>query len=301
MSEPMKGVHCAVATPVDTDGVISTEMFLTHCRTLLDEGCHGLAPLGTTGEANSFGLSERLALLDAMIEGGIDASILIPGTAALSVTDTIILTAHAANMGTKGALLLPPFYYKEPDDEGLYRYYSRVIEGVGNDQLRLVLYHIPQISIVPISHDLIDRLMTAYPGIVCGIKDSSGDLENMQTMCSRFPDLAVFSGADPMMLDVLQAGGAGCITATSNVGPGPLRTVWDNWKDDTKTGVVDAAQDQIKAWRALANTYVQIPTTKAIIGRLRGDMTWANVRPPFVEISESERDDIFARMADLEK
>ncbi|MEP1696639.1 MAG: dihydrodipicolinate synthase family protein, partial [Paracoccaceae bacterium] len=212
----------------------------------------------------------------------------------------ITLTAHAANAGTKGALLLPPFYYKEPDDEGLYRYYSRVIEGVANDDLRMVLYHIPQISFVPISHDLIHRLMRAFPGIVCGIKDSSGDLENMQTMCRRFPDLAVLAGADPMMLDVLQAGGAGCITATTNVGPGPLRTVWDNWQDSTKAEVIDAAQEEIVAWRALANSYAQIPTTKAMIGRIRGDMTWTNLRPPFVEISDEERADVFAKMAALE-
>lgn len=301
MSEPMKGVHCAVATPVTSDGAIATELFLAHCRALLEEGCHGLAPMGTTGEANNFGMSERMELLDTMIARGIDPSVLIPGTAALSVSDTITLTTHAAKAGTKGALLLPPFYYKEPDDEGLYRFYSRVIEGVGNDHLRLVLYHIPQISFVPITHDLIDRLMTAFPGIVCGIKDSSGNLENMQTMCSRFPDLAVFSGADPMMLDVLQAGGAGCITATTNVGPGPLRTVWDNWQDPTKADVVDAAQEEIKVWRALANSYAQIPTTKAMIGRIRGDMTWANLRPPFVEISEAERADVFAKMAELGK
>lgn len=301
MSEPLRGVHCAVATPVTQDGAIATKLLLDHCRALLNEGCHGLAPLGTTGEANNFGLSERMALLDAMIEGGIDPSVLIPGTAALSVSDTITLTAHASDAGTKGTLLLPPFYYKEPDDEGLYRYYSRVIEGVGNDDLRMVLYHIPQISFVPISHDLIDRLMIAFPGIVCGIKDSSGDLENMKTMCSRFPDLAVFAGADPMMLDVLQAGGAGCITATTNVGPGPLRTVWDNWQDSTKTDVIDSAQEEIVAWRALANSYAQIPTTKAMVGRIRGDMTWANLRPPFVEVSEEERADVFAKMAELGK
>ena len=301
MTTLLTGVHCAIATPVTPDGTISTDLFLDHCRALLDEGCHGLAPLGTTGEANNFGLSERMALLDTMAEGGIDPALLIPGTAALSVPDTIALTSHATSAGTKGALLLPPFYYKDPDDEGLYRYYSRVIEGVGDDRLRLVLYHIPQISFVPISHGLIDRLMTAFPGIVCGIKDSSGDLKNMTTMCERFPDLAVFSGADPLMLPVLQAGGAGCITATSNIGAGPLRTVWDNWQDASKAGLVDAAQEEIKAWRALSTSYAQIPTTKAMIGRVRGDMTWANLRPPFVEISEAERADVFAKMADMGK
>lgn len=301
MTAPLRGVHCAVATPVAQDGTIATDLHLDHCRALLNEGCHGLAPLGTTGEANNFGLSERMSLLDAMIDGGIDPGALIPGTAALSVTDSVALTAHAVRAGAKGALLLPPFYYKEPDDEGLYRFFSRVIEGVGDDRLRLVLYHIPQISFVPFSHDLIDRLMTAFPGVVCGIKDSSGDLENMKTMCSRFPDLAVLTGADPLMLPVLQAGGAGCITAASNVTPAPLRTIWDNWKDPSKSAEIEAASADITAWRTLTTRYAQIPTTKAMVGRIRGDMTWANLRPPFVEISETERADVFATMAEMGK
>ena len=115
-----------------------------------------------------------MGLLDAMIAGGIDPGLLVPGTGALSVADTITLTTHAVKAGAKGALVLPPFYYKDPPDEGLYRFFSRVIEGVGENDLRLVLYHIPQLSFIPFSHDLIGRLMTAFPGIVCGIKDSSG-------------------------------------------------------------------------------------------------------------------------------
>lgn len=301
MAALLTGVHSAVATPVAPDGTIATDLFLDHCRALLDEGCHGLAPLGTTGEANSFGLSERMGLLDAMVEGGIDPGKLIPGTGALSVHDTILLTAHAVRTGAKGVLVLPPFYYKTPEDEGLYRFFSRVVEGVGDDRLRLVLYHIPQMSFIPLGHDLIDRLMSAFPGIVCGIKDSSGDLENMQKMCARFGDLAVFAGADPLMLQVLEAGGAGCITAASNIGAKPLRTVWDNWQNAAESARIEAAQEEIAALRKLSTSYAQIPTTKAMIGRIRGDMTWANVRPPFVEISASERADVFAKMADLGK
>ena len=299
MTAPLSGVHCAVATPVTADGTIATGLFLDHCRALLEEGCHGLAPLGTTGEASNFGLSERMGLLDAMAEGGIDPGTLIPGTGALSVPDTVSLTAHAVRAGVKGALILPPFYYKQPDDEGLFRFYARVIEGVGDDRLRLVLYHIPQMSVVPISHELIDRLVGAFPGIVSGIKDSSGDLANMQAMCARFPGLAVFSGADPLMLPVLQAGGAGCITAASNVAARPLRAVWDHWQDPARTADVDAAQQEIAAWRSLSTSHAQIPTTKAMIGRLRGDATWNHLRPPFVELTDAERDQVFTGMAAL--
>lgn len=292
----LAGVHAAVATPVTPDGDIVTDLFLAHCRALLDEGCHGLAPLGTTGEANNFGLSERMALLDAMADGGIDPASLIPGTGALSVPDTVALTSHAVKAGAKGALILPPCYYKEPDEEGLYRFYSRVVEGVGDDRLRVVLYHIPQMSMVPIPHNLIERLLAAFPGIVCGIKDSSGSLENMQAMCARFPDLAVFSGADPLMLPVLQAGGAGCITAASNLAAGALRRVWDNWQNTSKADGVAAAQKEIEAWRALSTRYAQIPATKSMIGQMRGDSTWANLRPPLVRLPEEQERDVFTRM-----
>lgn len=292
----LAGIHAAVATPVTPDGRIATGLFLAQCIALYAEGCHGLAPMGTTGEANSFGLSERMALLDAMAEGGIDPATLIPGTGALSVADTVALSAHAVKTGAKGVLVLPPFYYKEPRDEGLYRFYSRVIEGVGDDRLRLVLYHIPQISMVPIGHDLIERLMSAFPGIVAGIKDSSGDLENMAGMCRRFPDLAVFSGADPLMLPVLRAGGAGCITAAANLCAGALRRVWDGWRDPAAASAVEASQEEIRATRALSTRYAQIPLTKAMIGHRRGDMTWNNVRPPLVEVTKAEREEVFAEM-----
>jgi len=299
MTRAIEGVHCAVATPVDAAGTPQTRLLVEHCKALLNEGCHGLAPLGTTGEANNFGVSQRMELIEALVEGGIDAATMIPGTGALSVADTIERTAHSVRCGAKGALVLPPFYYKDPDPEGLFRFYARVIEGVGDDRLRLVLYHIPQMSMVPIGHDLIERLMAAFPGIVCGIKDSSGSLENMVEMCRHFPDLSVLSGADPLMLPVLQAGGAGCITAASNLGAQALRTVWDSWQEPGQADAVAAAQEKIIAWRTLTTSYAQIPTTKALIARLRGDLLWTNLLPPFVEIGEAERADVWAKMDEL--
>lgn len=300
MTHAIQGVHCAVATPVSGDGHPLPDLMATHCRALLEEGCHGLATMGTTGEANSLGVGQRMALLDALIEAGIPAGTLVPGTSTPATSDTIEITRHAVRAGAKGALLLPPFYYKAPGDEGLYRYYSMVIEGVGDDRLRLVLYHIPQMSAVPISHDLIERLMAAFPDIVCGIKDSSGDLENMKTMCQRFPGLGVLAGADPLMLPVLKAGGAGCITATSNLRADALRVVWENWRADGSSSEVDVAQASINSWRELAGTYAQIPTTKALVARARGDDRWCNLLPPFVPLSEAERKTVWDKAAVLD-
>lgn len=299
MTHAISGVHCAAATPVTADGAPDTDLYLTHCKALLDEGCHGIAMLGTTGEANSFGLRDRMALLDGLLAGGLDAATLLPGTSAPSVADTVELSRHAAQAGAKGVVLLPPYYYKNVSDEGLYRFYSRVIDGVGDDRMKVVFYHIPQVTQIPISHDLIDRLMTAYPGIVVGIKDSSGDLANMKAMCDRFPDLGVLAGADPLMLPVLQMGGAGCITATSNLRADALRVVWDGWDDPDKADQVAAAQDRINAWRDLSGRYVQLPTIKAMIARARGNDAWCRPLPPLVELTRAERADIWAEMEKL--
>ena len=297
MTHAIEGVHSAVATPVDADARPIPELFVAHCRALLDEGCHGIAPLGTTGEANSIGIADRKALLEAAVNAGIPAGTMVPGTSTTAVSDTVELTRHAVEIGAKGVLLLPPFYYKSPSDEGLYRFFASVIEGVADDRLRVVLYHIPQFSHAPISHDLIARLMADFPGIVCGIKDSSGDLANMQAMCARFPDLGVLAGADPLMLPVLQAGGAGCITATSNLRADALRIVWEAWSNPARTAEVEAAQARINAWRDLANSYAQIPTTKAMVAMVRGDDRWINVLPPHVAMSDADRADLLRRIA----
>lgn len=299
MIHAIQGVHCAAATPVTAGGRPDLRLFAAHCRALLDEGCHGLAILGTTGEANSFGRDQRMALLEAAIDGGVPAETLLPGTSAPAVENTVALTSHAVKAGAKGCVILPPYYYKGVSDEGLYRFYARVIDGVGDDRLRLVFYHIPQITQVPIGHDLIDRLMTAYPDIIVGIKDSSGDLGNMRALCARFPGLAVLAGADPLMLPLLRAGGAGCITATSNLRADALRIVWEAWNDPARQDEVAAAQARIDAWRALTNAYVQLPTVKAMLARSRGDLGWLNLLPPLVELTGAERETVWAEMARL--
>ena len=299
MKHAIHGVHCAAATPVTPDGRPDLRLFAEHCRLLLEEGCHGIAMLGTTGEANSFGVGERRALLEAAIEGGTPAGALLPGTSTPAVTDTITLSRHAVEAGAKGVVLLPPYYYKGVSDEGLFRFYARVIEGVADDRLRVVLYHIPQVTQIPLGHELIDRLMAAFPGIVCGIKDSFGQLENLQALCERHPDLGVLAGADPLMLPLLKMGGAGCITATSNLRAEALRVVWEGWNDPAEAAEVEAAQERINAWRALTNRYVQLPTVKTMLARRRGDMGWLNLKPPLVELSEGEREDVWNEMKSL--
>ena len=297
---PIHGVFCASATPVLEDGTPDHAAFAVHARALIDEGCDGIALLGTTGEANSFSLSQRQALLDKVIASGIDPQRLLPGTSQTNVADTVTLMRHAVDAGVKATVVLPPFYYKGVSVDGLFRFYAEAIEGVGRDDLRVVLYHIPPIAQVGLSLELVGRLLEAFPGIVVGIKDSSGKLDSMQAFASSFADFSVLAGADPFMLPLLKSGGAGCITSSSNLIGKHLRVVFDGWHQPDQAAQVDAAQARINAWRDLSNAYVQLPTVKAMLARRRNHPGWTRVRPPLVELTAAERDTVWTRMAELE-
>lgn len=297
---PVSGVFSAAATPVLANGEPDHESFAAHCKALLDEGCDGIALLGTTGEANSFSIDQRRALLDAAIAAGVDAKKLMPGTSQTNVADSVTLTRHAVDAGTAASVVLPPFYYKGVSDEGLFRFYAELIEGVGSNDLRIVLYHIPPIAKVGLSLDLVGRLIEAFPGIVVGIKDSSGKLESMEAFASSFKNFSVLAGADPFMLPLLRVGGAGCITSSSNLIANHLRTVFDNWYDPARENAVEAAQARINAWRDLSNAYVQLPTIKAMLARRRNNDGWSRVRPPLVDLTPSEIETVWNRMAELE-
>ena len=297
---PVSGVFCASATPVLEDGSPDHATFAAHCKALIEEGCDGVALLGTTGEANSFSIAQRQQLLENVIASGIDPQRLLPGTSQTNVPDSITLVKHAVEAGVKACVVLPPFYYKGVSDEGLFRFYAELIEGVGSNDLRVILYHIPPIAQIGISLELTARLRETFPGIIVGVKDSSGKIESMQAFAGAFQDFSVLAGADPFMLPLLRSGGAGCITSSSNLIGKHLRVVFDNWFDDTQSDKVDAAQARINAWRDLSNAYVQLPTIKAMLAKRRNHAGWTRVRPPLVDLTPAELDTVWAKMAELE-
>jgi len=288
MSFAISGVNCAAATPLNADLTPDLGLFTAHCKSLLANGCDGIALLGTTGEANSFSRGERKAILEAALKAGIGAEQLIPGTGLAAAPETIELTRHALSLGVTRVVILPPFYYKGVGDEGLFASYARIIEAIGDSRLRIVLYHIPQVSGVPLSPGLIGRLIEAFPDTVIGIKDSASDLANMQAIVAAHPNFSVLAGADPLLLPLLKSGGAGCITATSNLVADSLRIVYDGVSDPARAAEVEAAQARINAWRSLSNSYVQIPTIKAMIGLKSGNTGWNRVRPPMLPLTDSQ-------------
>lgn len=290
-----RGVFCAALTPVDAELRPDHARFVEHCRRLVADGCTGVAILGTTGEANSFSTGERKALLEAAIKGGLQPQQLLPGTGVTALTETVELTRHALSMGVDTVVMLPPFYYKDVSEEGLFAAYAETIERVGDARLRVVLYHIPQVSALPIPFGLIERLRARYPDTVVGIKDSAGKLDNMTAMVDRFPGFAVLSGADPLMLPLLRAGGAGAITATTNLVAADLAYVYRHHAAPARAAEVEAAQARVVAMRTLASVYAQMASLKTLLAARTGHDGWRRLRPPLLSLDAASAQDLLQR------
>ncbi|CAM4009653.1 dihydrodipicolinate synthase family protein [Bordetella muralis] len=282
----LRGVLSPVLTPFNPDYTPSAPRFVAHCRNLLEQGV-GLAIFGTNSEANSLSVAEKRALLDALLEAGLPAGRMMPGTGACALPDAIELTRHAVSAGCAGVLMLPPFYYKGVSDEGLYRAFAQVIDEVADENLRVYLYHIPPVAQVGISMGLIERLLKAYPKNIAGIKDSSGDWSNTEAMLKTFQPQGfdVFAGSETFLLRTLRGGGVGCITATGNVNPGPIAELYREWQSDN----ADALQAGLDAVRNVFQKFPMIPAMKAAIAQRAGDEGWATVRPPLVELTAAQR------------
>jgi 4-hydroxy-tetrahydrodipicolinate synthase len=296
MTRPIYGgVNAAVLTPMGADLAPDIGRMAAHGQWLLTHGCDGLGILGTTGEAASFGLHERMAIVDGLVAGGIPAERMMPGTGCPSLSDTVDLTNHAAAAGCPGVLMLPPYYYKGPSEDGLFAWYAAVIERT-RGRAKVYLYHFPQQSAVPLTLPLIRRLLDAFPGIVKGVKDSSGDYANMKAMIDAFGSegFEVYSGSDAFLQRILAEGGAGCITAASNA-----NCLWGGIVAAHRTGPeADRAQAVLNATRAAASSVPLIAGLREVIARATGDGTWRHIRPPNMPLSAAEAEKVWAAWTD---
>lgn len=290
------GVLVPAITPVGQDLAPDREAFVDHAKWLLDQGATGLAIFGTTSEANSFSAGERQALLDHLVDSGVPADVLMPGTGACSITESVEVTRHALSRGVTRTLMLPPFYYKGVSDDGLFRFYSEVIQRVGDDRLNLYLYHIPPMSQTPISLDLVERLINAYPNTVVGLKDSSGDWSNTKALIERFPGFQVFPGSEVFMLDALRIGGVGCITATGNVNVKGISALYRAWQTDQ----ADAMNETMVTIRKAIQAYPMVPALKFILSHYKDKKSLATVRPPLVPLAQDKGEALLADLAKLD-
>lgn len=290
-----KGVYVAALTPMHDDLTVDTSLLTYHCQQLLEAGAQGLALMGTTGEANSLSLTERKTLLEEILEKGVDPGKIMLGTGCCAYPDTIDLTRHAVRHGIKSILLLPPFYYKQVDDAGLFDYFKKVIHETGAGDLEIYLYHFPKMTGLHLSLSLLDRLISEFPRNVVGMKDSGGDLQHMQDIATHFPGFKLFAGTEKYLLDVLRMGGAGCISATANVTITQCMDVFDHWLEPS----ADERQEALTAQRMVFEGLPFIGILKAYLAIQKKTPQWSNVRPPNSLVKGDEVDKVIKKMKEL--
>ena len=286
----LRGVLAAALTPLTEDLSPDPNAMVEHYRWLLSQGCDGIVAQGTTGEANSFSLSERLAMLDHLAGTDLPGKLIV-GTGCCSIPETVELTRKSIEIGAGGALVLPPFYYKGVSQDGLYAHFSAVIEGVGDARLKFYIYQFPQMTALDIGLGVIERLLKAYPDTVVGLKNSSGDWDNISAMLKAFPGFDVFTGTEELLLETLRLGGPGVMSATVNVLAPQTAALYAGWQGSDAEGL----QTQVSALRGSITKLPAIPALKAIMARFSGDEArWATVRPPLCALTAAQREELYA-------
>ncbi len=295
LNERFSGVLTPVVVPFDENLNPCGRRLARQCRWLDEQGV-GIAVFGTNSEGNSLSVDEKISLLDQIVEGGTSPHQLMPGSGLCALTDTVRLAAHTVKLGCRGTLMLPPFFYKGVSDDGLFRSYAEVMERVGSDALRIYLYHIPPISQIGLSINLIERLIKAYPTVVVGIKDSSGDWQNTAAMLSaKWDDFRIFAGSEDFLLRTMQNGGAGCISATANVNPAAIVKLYENWQSENAS----LMQSELSALRGIVQQFPMIAALKATIARYANDQQWLRVRPPLLPLTNTQRSELLQQLEDF--
>jgi len=288
---PVHGLWCAMLTPLDTSGGVDHGMLVAHAKSLLARGVDGVAPFGTTGEGQSFSVAEREAGIDALLAGGIPGERLVAATGCAALPETIALTRHGVQAGCAACLVLPPFFWKDATDEGLFAWYAQVIEAVGDARLRVYLYHIPQVSGTPLSVDLIARLAAAFPCIIAGVKDSAGRWENTEALLARVPQLAILVGHEPHLPRLLRAGGAGTICGVANVFPALVRALFS-------PVVTPADEQRVVTFIEIAFRQPFLAGFKAVLAEQTRNPAWRAVRAPLLPLPAESRRTLLAALRD---
>ncbi len=291
----MNGVLTPLLTPFNDDLSIASDLYVDHAQRLMAEGCAGLVPFGTTGEALSVGIDERIAAVEALIDGGIDAACLMPGTGVSNFTDTARLSRACLDMGCGAVMVLPPFYFKSVTDDGLFRYFAELIERMGPNA-RIYLYHIPPIAVVGVSPALAARLRAAYPEQIVGIKDSSGDWDNTRALLD-IDGLVVYPGSELPLIEALELGAPGCISATANTNARAIAEVISAHAGGDVERARKLHDEVVRYRRAIVDEHAPIPAQKRLLAIRSGDARWATVRPPLTSMADETGRTLAARLS----
>ncbi len=278
----IRGLWCAMLTPLASDGSVDHRGLVAHARRLLDAGVAGVAPFGTTGEGQSFSMAERRAGLDALLAGGIPAQRIVAATGCAALPETIELSRHALNSGCATCLVLPPFFWKGVDDAGLFDWYAGLIDGVDDPRFSVLLYNLPQVSSVPISVELVARLTAAFPGTIAGVKDSEGNWAHTAALLARVPQLAILVGHEPHLPRLMRAGGAGTVCGVANLYPAMVQALLQH-------DVSAESEARMGQFLDIAFRQPLIPALKAMLADQTGESGWLRVRPPLVALDDKQR------------
>ena len=287
MSKAVRGIYAAAISPFREGGSLDTAKLVKYCQYLTtDGGCDGVAPTGTTGEGNSISFRQKMELPGAFAEAGFDLNRAIFGTGACATQDAIDLSRAALDAGFPNVLVLPPFYYKNPSDEGLYRYFAQLIESVGDDRLRVYLYHFPQMSATPIPVDVAVRLKKEFGPVVAGLKDSSGDMSQALAFADATGgvdgDFDVYPSSEALLFEGLDGGCAGIISGSTNA-----------FANYVQKGRADGPDSEafalVKDARATASKYPLMAAMKQMEAWRTGDDSWIRMAPPLVPLSDEQK------------
>jgi 4-hydroxy-tetrahydrodipicolinate synthase len=271
----------AVATPIGAGFRPDADLLLARCRQLLSDGCDGITLFGTTGEGAEFSVADRMATLDRVIEGGLDPRRIIVSVGALAIPDVVTLARHALDRKVDGVMLMPPCVYRGGvTEDGTFRFFASMIDSLARSDLRLYLYHFPDICGAPITPNVVRRLDERYPGNIAGIKDSGGDLDFTETLLRRFSHLSIFTGSETHVPQVLASGGRGTICGLANVMPRLMRAMFDAPTPFERRRFIP----QILGGDIILSRRPFIASVKAILADATGDPAWRRVLPPMAEL-----------------
>ena len=286
MNQELNGLWPALLTPVSTGGQLDTARLLAHARRMLDSGCHGVTIFGTTSEGPAFTNAERKDLLEALIGSGVRPDQIVVTTSCSALADAIDLGRHAIAQGCFRQLFMPPFYFRNPRPAGIIESVSIVVRGIADDRLRLMLYHIPGLSSVVFDHASIRALVERHPGVVIGVKDSSGELKQGLAFAKAFPGLSILVGAEQYVAQVMCAGGSGSINGLGNISPGLMARIIANPQQvdpqDARLVLDLLALLSLRPGTNFVNVY------KTMLAEQTGDDTWSNVRSPLCPLEQEE-------------
>ncbi len=297
MTTLFSGIYTASLTPLTSSYETNLPALVSHVEQLFESGSDGVAILGSTGEANSLTIEQRLDII-SYCGRTLAPERLMMGTGSCALQDAIRLTQASIEAGVFSVLVIPPFYYKPQSDESVIRYYSELISSVDDSRLRIIFYNFPKLSGYNFSTEILQEFKERFGDIAAGIKDSSGNWENMLSITNNVPDFMVYSGTETLLLNILREGGAGCITASANLLAPECQLVYQAWRNDQQN-TAEQVQKELTVLRKALESYQFVSELKGLMALHTGSEHWQEMLPPFIPLLPSQVRELSEKINDL--